>query len=162
MATSTRAGAFITFAPIDKPPPPRVVSGYKSDEMASTLQSYLESRIPFPPQLARVHAERFAGRILADLADKNPATGPHGRALAQEAALAGKSIAELLDELGEATGGFGSKDKTMAGSFARFIKALLSVFSDLLKESAGEPAIVALVDRWSRLARECGRTVWVP
>ncbi|MHB9151139.1 MAG: hypothetical protein ACYC2S_00670 [Spirochaetales bacterium] len=155
MATILSRSRLYSFAPRDGQATALVLSRvFKTDEMAPTLQSYLESRIPFPPQLARVHAERFAGRILADLADRKPATGPFGRALAQEAALAGKSIAELLDELGEATGGFGSKDKTMTGSFVQFIKALLSVFSDLLKESAGEPAIVALVDRWSRLARE--------
>ncbi|MFA5851293.1 MAG: DNA polymerase III [Spirochaetales bacterium] len=155
LATILSRSRLYSFAPRDGAATALVLSRvFKSDEMAPSLQSYLESRIPFPPQLARVHAERFAGRILADLTDKSPAIGPFGRAIAQEAALAGKSIAELLDELGEATGGFGSKDKAMAGSFVQFIKALLSVFSDLLKESAGEPAIVALVDRWSRLARE--------
>lgn len=155
MATILSRSRLYSFTPRDGKATALVLSRvFKTDESAPNLQSFLESRISFPPQLARVHAERFAGRILADLADGIPVTGPFGRALAQEAALAGKSIAELLDELGEATGGFGAKDKAMNGSFTRFIKALLSVFSDLLKESAGEPAIIALVDRLSRLARE--------
>jgi DNA polymerase-3 subunit gamma/tau len=127
---------------------------FKSDEMASSLQSYFESRIPFPPSLAKLHAERFAGRILLDLHDESLVGGPYGRSIAQDAAHTGKTLPELLEELGEATCGFGSRDKSMTGSFVHFIRALLSVFSGLLLESAGVPAIVALVDRWSRLARE--------
>ena len=42
----------------------------------------------------------------------------------------------------------------MAGAFNHFIRALMQVFSGLLAESAGNPALLALVERWSRLARE--------
>ena len=155
MATILSRSRLYSFAPRDGAATAAVISRvFKSTEMAPSLQSYFEARIPFPPSLARLHAERFAGRILADLGDESLLIGSLGASLAADATQAGKSIAEILDELGEATGGFGSKDKSMTNSFVQFVKALLSVFSDLLKESAGEPAIVALVDRWSRLARE--------
>lgn len=155
MATILSRSRLYSFAPRDGAASALVISRvFKSDEMAPSLQSYFESRIPFPPSLSKLHAERFAGRILLDLGDESLMGGPYGRALARDAVRTGKTMPELLDELGEATGGFGSKDKSMAGSFTHFIRALLSVFSGLLAESAGEPAIVALVDRWSRLARE--------
>ena len=162
MATILSRSRLYSFVPRDSAATALVLSRvFKSDEMAPSIQAYFESRISFPPSIARVHAERFAGRILADMGE-SLAVGSFGRAIAQEAALAGKSMAQLLDELVEATGGFGSKDKSMAGSFVQFMRALLSVFSDLLKESAGEPAIVALVDRWSRLAREAAVAIRFP
>ncbi len=155
MATILSRSRLYAFAPRDAAAAARVISRvFKSDEMAPSLQSYFESRIPFPPSLAKLHAERFAGRILLDLGDESLAGGPYCRALALDATRTGKSMPELLEELGEATGGFGARDKSMSGSFTHFIRALLAVFSGLLGESAGQPAVVALVDRWSRLARE--------
>ncbi len=155
MATILSRSRLYPFAPRDQAATELILSRvFKSNEMTPSLQAYFESRIPFPPALAKLHAERFTGRILLDLGDKIPTSGPYGRLLASDADKSGKSMSELLEELGEATGGFGAKDKTMAGSFNHFIRALLSVFSGLLRESAGEPAIVAAIDRWSRLARE--------
>lgn len=155
MATILSRSRLYSFVPRDAAATAAVISRvFKSKEMATSLQEYFEARIPFPPALAKLHAERFAGRILLDLGDESLIGDHYGRSLADEAARSEKSLAELIDELGDATGGFGSRDKTMAGSFIQFIRALLGVFSGLLAESAGQPAVVALVDRWSRLARE--------
>jgi hypothetical protein len=41
----------------------------------------------------------------------------------------------------------------MSGSFPRFLKAILSVLDDILRESRDDPATIALVDRWTRLLR---------
>ncbi len=155
MATILSRSRLYSFAPRDAAATGRILARvFKSEEMAPSLQAFFESRLPFPPSIARLHAERFIGRLLLDLGDKSHRMGPYSLALASEARSLGKSMTELLNELGEATGYFGSRDKTMTGSFVHFIKALLSVFSGLLAESAGEPAVVATVDRWSRLARD--------
>ena len=155
MATILSRSRLYSFAPRDSAATERILARvFKSEEMAPSLQAFFESRLPFPPSIAKLHAERFAGRLLSDLGDGSSRRGPYCLSLASEAQMSGKSMAELLDELGEATGGFGSKDKSMAGSFGYFTKALLSVFSSLLAESAGDPAVVAVIDRWSRLARD--------
>jgi len=127
---------------------------FKSDEKAESLQAYFESRVSFPPAVAKRYAERFTGKLLLDRGDPRLLKGPYASTLASAASSEGNSLPGLLDELGEATKGFGAKDKTMSGSFNHFIRALLQVFSGLLSESAGNPALLALVERWSRLARE--------
>lgn len=127
---------------------------FKTDERAPSLQAYFESRMPFPPAAARRFAERFAGKLLLARGDARLVAGPYASSLARAASSEGKSLPELLDELGEATKGFGAKDKSMAGAFNHFIRALMQVFSGLLAESAGNPALLALIERWSRLARE--------
>lgn len=127
---------------------------FKTQEKAPSLQAFLESRRAFPPAAARGYAERFVGRLLLDLDDASLMGPSYGPSLARQAETSGAALTEILDEIGAATGGFGSKDKAMAASFTYFIKALLSVFSDLLKESRDNPALIALLERWSRLARE--------
>ena len=155
MSTILSRSRLYSFAPRDAAATERILARvFRSEEMAPSLQAFFESRLPFPPSIARFHAERFAGKLIFDLGDESLTKGPYCLSLASEAQRTGKSMTELLDELGEATGSFGSKDKSMVGSFSHFMKALLSVFSDLLAESASEPAVVALVDRWSRLARD--------
>ncbi|MDP2790621.1 MAG: hypothetical protein Q8O15_02565 [Rectinemataceae bacterium] len=155
MATILSRSRLYSFAPRDAAATERILARvFKSEEMAPSLQAFFESRLPFPPSIAKLHAERFIGRLLLDQGDESLRKGPYSLSLRSEAQRSGKSMAELLNELAEATGNFGSKDKSMTGSFGHFIKALLSVFSGLLAESTGEPTLVALVDRWSRLARD--------
>ncbi|MCE1196571.1 DNA polymerase III, partial [bacterium] len=87
---------------------------FKSDEGAPSLQAYFESRMPFPPAAARRFAERFAGKLLLDRGDSRLIAGPYASSLARAASAEGKPLPAILDELGEATKGFGAKDKSMS------------------------------------------------
>jgi len=155
MATILSRSRLYSFSPRSEDATSLIVSKvFKSTEKPRSLQDFFESRISFPPAAARTFAELFVGKLIADRNGGPEFGGAYALALAGAAGNSGKSFPEILDDLGVATGGFGSKDKTMAGSFLQFAKALLSVFSGLLKESTNNPALVAQIDRWSRSARE--------
>ena len=155
MTTILSRSRLYSFAPRDEETAALVVSKvFKSEERPKSLQDFFESRLSFPPSKARAFAELFVGGLISGRGESREFGGAYARKLAAGAAESGKTLAEILDDLGEATGNFGSKDKAMGGSFTRFVKALLSVFSDLLSESAEAPELVARIDRWSRLARD--------
>lgn len=155
LATILSRSRLYSFAARDSQATTQVLSKvFKSQEMAPSLQAFFEARMPFPPTQARLHAERFAGRLLADRRTPGTMDGPYAQALVREATGLGKSIRELLEDLGAHTGWFGTKDRSMTGSFIHFLRALMSVFSGLLAESGGNPAVVAQISRWSRMVRE--------
>lgn len=156
MATILSRSRLYAFAPRDETATKLIVSRvFKSDEKAASLQEYFEARIAFPPSRARAYAELLTGRLLLQRArEGQQIPAGYAKAIADRAQASEKSISGILDELNEATGGFGSKEKKFAGSFVQFLKALLSVFSEMLKDAKDDPGLVALVDHWSRQARE--------
>ena len=127
---------------------------FKSREAVTSLQAFFESRMPFPPSEAAREARRFSGSLLAQKLAQGAALGPLATGMARDAAASNAVPRAILAEILEVTGSFGAKDKSMAGSFLRFAKALLAVFSELLAEAQGDPGTLALVDGWSRLVRE--------
>jgi len=155
LATILSRSRLYSFSPRDETTTALVVSRvFKSMEKPRSLQDFFESRIAFPPVKARIFAELFVGRLILDRNGDPEFGGVYAKKLAGIASGSGKSFPGILDELNEATGNFGSKDKTMTGSFIQFAKALLAVFAELLNESANNPALVARIDSWSRLAHE--------
>ncbi|MCX7026334.1 MAG: hypothetical protein NT061_02325 [Spirochaetes bacterium] len=155
MATILSRSRIYNFIPRDETTSRLVASRvFKSQEAVSSLQAFFESRMPFPPLEAKQAARGFIGCLLASRVEGGSSLGPLASSLAREAAASEAKPRQVLDAIIATTGGFGAKDKSMTGSFLRFIKAMLSVFSELLSESSGNPAILAKVEEWSRLARE--------
>jgi DNA polymerase-3 subunit gamma/tau len=155
MATILSRSRIFNFAPRDEEASRLVASRvFKSPEPVPSLRAFFESKTPFPPAEANKAARRFIGCLLVPKIAGGASLGPLASGLAQDATATGATQRGVLDEIIEATGSFGAKDKTMAGSFLRFVKALLSVFSELLAESSCYPGTIALIEEWSRQARE--------
>jgi DNA polymerase III subunit gamma/tau len=155
MATILSRSRIFNFVPRDEEASRLVASRvFKSQEPLPSLQAFFESKTPFPPAQAIAAARRFIGCLLVPKIAGGASLGPLASNLAQEAAASGATRRAVLDEIVGATGNFGSKDKAMAGSFLRFVKALLSLFTELLAESSGYPETLALIGEWSRQARE--------
>jgi len=128
---------------------------FKEKEPVASLQDFFESKTGFPPGKARIEAERFVGILLRERQEAGVPcpSGPLAGRLIQSQTDADISLKGFLEQLSTGTGGFGIKDKKMGGSFQRFLRAILGVLRDMLPESAGDPATLALADRWTRLVR---------
>jgi DNA polymerase-3 subunit gamma/tau len=156
MATILSRSRVYAFAPRDEAAAREIAHRvFKIDEPIRDLHSFFESRTGFPPSSARREAERFVGLLLNERRDGslNVPDGQTSGTLILSASDTGIAMREFLDQLSATTGGFGGKDKRMSGSFPRFLKAILSVLDDILRESRDDPATIALVDRWTRLLR---------
>lgn len=156
MATIVSRSRMYAFSPRDEEAAKAIARRvFKTDEPVRDLQAFFESRTNFPPAAARKEAESFVGILLAqrNSLGKEPPLGNFANGLARKAEDGGLAMRECLDALAKATGGFGMKDKKFSGSFPKFLRAILGVFDDMLKESRDDPATVALVDRWTRLLR---------
>ena len=155
MATILSRSRIFNFVPRDEDASRAVASRvFKSREAVPSLQEFFESKMPFPPSEAIREARRFIGCLLAPKVAQGAAFGPLAATMAEEAAASKATARAILAGIVEETGGFGARDKSMAGSFLRFARALLSVFASLLGESSGNPGTLALIDEWSRLVRE--------
>ncbi len=126
----------------------------KTDERADSLKAFYESRMPFSPVQARSLAEKMIGAILIDTGWEREELGEYGQSLVDLASDSKQDVASVLDEASQQTKGFGARDKAMAGSFVRFLRAMTTVFSELLRESAGNKPLLAGIDRWSARVRE--------
>lgn len=155
LATVLSRSRLYAFQPRDRADSAKViVRVFKSEEASENLKAFFDSRMDFPPSLAHSHAQTIAGRILSDSHWQKADLGAYGQSLLELAEASTKSLAELLDELAEITKSFGAKDKTSSGSFIRFLRALLAVFSALLAESSGNAKLLAAIESWSALLRE--------
>lgn len=128
---------------------------FKTEENVTDLQAFFESKTGFPPDSARQEAQRFVGILLAqrNALGKEPPLGNYANSLAQAAEDQELQMREFLDALAKTSGGFGIKDKKLSGSFPKFLRAVLGVFDQMLKETRDDPGTVALIDRWTRLLR---------
>ncbi|MDD3982261.1 MAG: hypothetical protein PHT55_08675 [Spirochaetales bacterium] len=126
----------------------------KTDERAESLKAFYESRLPFSPAQARSRAEKLVGRILADSGWERENFGAFGKSLLDLVEEPALDTAGILDEVSQQTKGFGARDKSMAGSFIRFLRALTAVFSDLLLESPEDKLLLIFIERCSALIRD--------
>jgi DNA polymerase-3 subunit gamma/tau len=155
MATILSRSRIFNFVPRDEEASMAVATRvFKSRETVRSLQAFFESKAPFPPSEAILAARRLVGCLLAPKIAAGETFGPLATGLARDSEASKATPRSILADLLELTGGFGARDKSMAGSFLRFAKALLSVFAELLAESSDSPEELALVDEWSRLVRE--------
>jgi len=155
LATVLSRSRLYAFLPRDRASSAQVIARvFKSEEAAESLKEFFDSRMDFPPRLAQTHAQLIAGRILSDVHWQKTELGTYGQSLLELAESSNKNLAELLDELAEITKSFGTKDKTSSGSYIRFLRALLAVFSTLLAESSGNAKLLSAIEAWSRLLRE--------
>ncbi|MFZ2914249.1 MAG: hypothetical protein WAZ99_08640 [Rectinemataceae bacterium] len=128
---------------------------FRTDEHADSLENYIESRKPFPPARAKALAEAFTGALfVSSQLAADSGLGSYAASLAAEAAKSGDRPTAVLDELASATGDFGAKDERLSGSFMQFIKALLDVLGNVLRDPESDTRALILTDRWSRLARD--------
>jgi DNA polymerase-3 subunit gamma/tau len=154
MATILSRARMYSFVPRDASSTRMILSRvFKAQGESPSIQAYMDERTAFPSGLARKHAENLVGALVSS-SGPNSAPGSYGDTLAKSADTSGKTIQEIIDEVAAATGNFGTKDKTFSGSFPAFAKALLAVFSELLRESGDNPAWVSRIDEWSGKTRE--------
>lgn len=109
---------------------------FHSSEPASSVESFLAARRPFPPHEARERAEAFLSAAFDARSE---------RAAAARAA----ALASLL----EATKDFGQKDDRLASSFRSFLAALSSTLGSMLREKALDAAAIRLIERAAALVR---------
>ncbi|MDX9827252.1 MAG: hypothetical protein RBT73_05850 [Spirochaetia bacterium] len=126
----------------------------KTDERAENIKAFYESRMPFSPVQARSQAEKIVGKILFDTGWERESLGDYGRSLFDLGTESVEDMTGILDELSQQTKGFGARDKAMAGSFIRLLRALTAVFSEMLQESAGHKLLLIGIDRWTALVRD--------
>jgi DNA polymerase-3 subunit gamma/tau len=156
MATIVSRSRMYAFSPRNEESARLVASRvFKTEENVTDLQAFFESKTGFSPDSARQEAQRFVGILLAqrNALGKEPPLGNYANALARAAEDQDLQMREFLDGLAKASGGFGMKDKKLAGSFPKFLRAILGVFDEMLKETKDDPGTVALIDRWTRLLR---------
>jgi DNA polymerase-3 subunit gamma/tau len=156
MATILSRSRLYTFMPRDESASREIASRvFKVEELRGDLHSFFESRTGFPPSAARREAELFVGILLKKRNDAKlgvPA-GQSSDSFILSANEAQVAMRDFLDRLSVTTSGFGSKDKTLSAAFPRFLKAILGVLDDILRESRDDPCAIALIDRWTRLLR---------
>jgi len=155
LATVLSRARLYSFSPRDEKTSALILQRVlKTDERAESLKAFYESRLPFSPAQARSRAEKLVGRILVDAGWERERLAAYGQSLFDLAVEEALDSAGILDEVSQQTKGFGSRDKAMAGSFIRFLRALTVVFSDLLQESSGNKLLLTLIDRCSALIRD--------
>jgi DNA polymerase-3 subunit gamma/tau len=170
--TSSRRSAMMTtilsrartyhFSPRDPAGTAMVIERvFRSSEPASSVESFLAARRPFPPARARDLAETFLG---AALAAERRGAGDGRRRAAQGYRLApplsvlaresgGLDRAAALASLLEATKDFGQRDESLASSFPSFLAALSGRLGSLLREEGMDASGVELVERIAALVR---------
>lgn len=126
---------------------------FRSSEPAPSVASFLAARRSFPPERARDLARSFLGAALAARAGGAALDRPLA-ALAAQATAEGKSGADALADLLEATKDFGQKDERYASSFRSFLEALAGELGGILGDPALGPSGAALAERIAALARE--------
>jgi len=130
---------------------------FRSSEPAASVASFLAARRAFPPELARRLARAYLGAALARRSDRGEGSGRLDRPLAELAAAAraeGRSGADALADLLDATKDFGQKDERFSSSFRFFLEALAAELGSLLYERELGPAGLAVVERIAGLARD--------
>lgn len=119
-----------------------------------SVEAYLASRRPFPPEKARKLAGDFLGAALAKRADAGVDLGPSLARRADAARRSGLDLPGVLAGLFEATKEFGQKDESYAGAFPAFLIALGDNLEELLREEALDSTELAWITRASELLRE--------
>jgi DNA polymerase-3 subunit gamma/tau len=141
---------------------------FRSSEPAPSVASFLAARRAFPPTRARELARAFLGAALAARSDAlaSRASEPGKSAardgglegplaeLAAQARAEGKSGADALADLYEATKDFGQKDERYAASFRSFLEALAAELGAILGDAGLGPHGEALVERIAARVRE--------
>lgn len=154
MATILSRSRMYSFTPRDAASTKMILSRvFKSQVDSSSIQAFMDTKTAFPPDAAKRHARKLIASLISE-SDRGASLGETGKTLVSEAGSSEKSSGEIVDEVVAATGNFGTKDKAFSGSFPAFARGLLAVFSELLKESGGNPAWVSLIDIWSQKTRE--------
>jgi DNA polymerase III subunit gamma/tau len=109
---------------------------FRSSEPASSVESFLAARRPFPPHEARERAEAFLSAAFSAPSDR--------AARARSAALA-----SLL----EATKDFGQKDDRLSSSFRSFLAALASTLGAMLRETGMDASDIGHIEQVAALVR---------
>ncbi|HTX71773.1 MAG TPA: hypothetical protein VMC79_03020, partial [Rectinemataceae bacterium] len=125
---------------------------FRSSEPASSVDSFLAARRPFPPVQARALAEEFLSAAIAERRDGRSLPAPISE-LARGAVAEGRSSALSLSRLLEGTKDFGAKDERYASSFLAFLDALAQRLADLTREEALGAEGIALVAEWAGALR---------
>jgi DNA polymerase III subunit gamma/tau len=126
---------------------------FRSAEPASSVDSFLAARRPFPPIEARKHAEAFLGAALAARSDRAELAPPF-KALARETEVAGGGRAAVLAQILEATKDFGQREERLSSSFRFFLAALSELLGSLLRAQGMDASGLALAERAAALIRE--------
>lgn len=128
---------------------------FGTEESVESLDAFLTSRAAYNPSTAGGHAELLLGRLLLDLGERRPSPDPEfALELMRKAEADGRSLPDILERIAKESSGFGSKDKTLAGSYVSFVRALLNRCSRILAGTEGNPAYLDLIERFSRAARD--------
>jgi DNA polymerase III delta prime subunit len=155
LATVLSRARLYSFSPRDEKTSALVLQRVlKTDERAESLTAFYESRLPFSPGQARVLAEKLIGKILFDAGWEKEGLGEYGQSLIDLAADSSQDMDGILIDVSQQTKGFGARDKALAGSFIRFLRALTVVFTSLLQESMGNKILLTMIDRCSTLIRD--------
>ena len=130
---------------------------FRSSDTVESMSEFFHRESPFPPEKAKSEASLFVGALLWPAMEKDDAlSGDLAERLVERAREQSISALEVLHDVSEATGSFGSKNTKFSSSFFVFMRAIAQQLASIAADSTSSPVLIVHIERLSSKLREIG------